>query len=66
MNSNKNSQNFMIQHEKENINEGVDYIFTIRDKNVLDDSEGELDVLENQILKESKKSQKKKSKMKEP
>jgi U4/U6.U5 tri-snRNP-associated protein 1 len=50
----------MIHHQKEKINEGVDYIFTIRDKNVLDDSEGELDVLENQILKESKKSQKKK------
>jgi len=60
MNSNKNSQNFIIQHEKEQINEGVDYIFTIRDKNVLDDSEAELDVLENQILKETKKNQKKK------
>ena len=60
MNSNKNFQNFKIQHDKKQINEGVDYVFTLQDKNVLENSDGELDVLENQILRDSFKTQKKK------
>ena len=60
MNSNKNFQNFKIQHDKKQINEGVDYVFTLQDKNVLENSDEELDVLENQILRDTFKTQKKK------
>ena len=40
-----------VQNDLKDLNEGIDYEFTIRDKNILDDGDdGNLEILENSIL----------------
>ena len=39
-----------VNHDFNEVSEGVEYIMTIKDKNVLEADEEDLDVLENEIL----------------
>jgi hypothetical protein len=44
----------IVGHDINKLNEGQDYIYTLKDKNVLDECEEDLEELENILLKKQK------------
>ena len=44
-----------VDHNFNEVTEGIDYIMTIKDQNVLDGNENDIDILENEILNVNKK-----------
>jgi len=53
-NMNYNKNKIKVNHDFNEVAEGVDYIMTIKDKNVLEADDDDLDVLENEILNQNK------------
>ena len=52
---NKKQENkIKVDHNFNEVSEGVDYIMTIKDQNVLDEDDNEIDILENEILNTNK------------
>lgn len=51
---NQTQNKIKVKHDFNEVSEGVEYIMTLKDKNVLEGDEEDLDVLENEILNQNK------------
>jgi hypothetical protein len=52
--NNKKSTKYKVGLDVKDLDEGVDHILTIKDKNVLDDENDDLIELENNLLKQNR------------